>query len=155
MSDEIIGISVLQPTWIEGIYRLWFDGRKGDGAIAQGNIFIKDRRHPGLPNKIPGWSEEVNSIWTFIDRPVGQIGEGYLDCQPSVNWVSWGFHNEGRWTTYFVEMKIRCTEESSYSLETPRHHNGHSIHYDLNRVCQSDEARREIILDYRAQGILR
>lgn len=154
MSDEIIGISVLQPTWIEGIYRLWFDARKSGGEIAQGNIFMRDRRRADLPDKMPGWSEGTNTIWTFIDRPIRQIGEGWLDCQPSVNWISWGFHNGFNWSTYFVEMKIRCTEEG-YNEPDKRHWNGHSVHYDLNRVCKTEAERGALILELRAQGILR
>jgi len=148
MSDQIIGVSVLQPTRVDWVYRLWFLARKGTGELAQGNIFMKDRRHPGLPDKMPNWPAESNTIWTFVDRGP-RIGEGWLDCQPSVNWISWGFHNDFHWSTAFVEMNHRSTETGGLAASGAR------VHSDLNLPNQTDDYRHILIQELRAKGVLR
>ena len=144
--DTIIGISVLQPIWIPGIYRLWFRARKGSGETSQGNIFIRDKAATGLPDKIPGFSDGTNSIWKFTKH--GNM----LDCEPSVNWISWGFHNSGAWATEYVEMtRVEKLPAEFDAEDTPpsRWYAGHTVHYDLNL-----DGGRERIPQMREQGVL-
>lgn len=145
MSDTITGISVLQPIWVPGIYRLWFTAQKADGTKAQGNIYIKDVSSKGLIDKMPDHDEGSNSIWKFT-----RCGSVLLSCFPSVNWISWGFHNGHDWTTNFVEVK---TAERPYSKECigrDRNQRGSAIHYDLSLV--DDKAK--MINELREQGII-
>jgi len=147
--DEIVGISVLQPAWIPGIYRLWFRGRKADGSIAQGSIFIKDAAAVGLPTQMPDEPEGCNTIWNF-----NRSGER-LDCFPSVNWISWGFHNGYNWSTEFVEMAVAERKWVPDAPETARQERGSAIHYDLNNINAADEQRRIWIAELRSEGILK
>lgn len=136
MSDTIVGISVLQPVWIPGIYRLWFKGQKDSGSVSQGWIFIRDRATVGLPSKMPDYPEGCNEIWTFT-----RASHNVLDCAPSVNWISWEFHNAGSWTTAFVEM---THEERAFSKAGPEPTNterGSWIHYNLNWTAPEERDR--------------
>jgi hypothetical protein len=143
MSDTIIGISVLQPIWIPGIYHLWFQARKADGTEAQGSIFIRDAAAVGLPDKMPDWPETSNTIWKFTRN-------GHrLDCFPSVNWISFEFHNGYNWFTDYVEMIFAEPKDDS---DVKREQRGHTIHYDL-RIIGIDQQKE--IADLRAQGVLR
>ncbi len=137
---------MLQPIWVPGIYRLWFKARKGSGATSQGHIFIRDKASTGLPDKMPGFSDGTNSIWQFTRNGCN------LDCTPSVNWISWGFHNGGTWSTEFVEMTVVEKLPSAFDADdTPpsRWFVGHTVHYDLNL-----EGGRSLIPELRQQGIL-
>jgi hypothetical protein len=99
MSDEIIGLAVLQPTWVKDIFRLWFRARKADGSSAQTCIFIRDEARNDLPERFPGWDDpNSNSIWKFHRNGTR------LECHPSVNWISFGFHNTFNWSVEYVEM---------------------------------------------------
>ena len=146
MSDVIIGISVLQPIWITGIYRLWFDGQKSDGTKSQGWIFIRDAKTQGLPDKVPDYPDGCNTIWKFTRNG------SRLDCTPSVNWISWGFHNAGNWSTEYVEMKFAERAESKAGPEPTRVERGSSIHFDLNRIVGLNI--QEMIAELRQEGTL-
>jgi len=142
--DTIVGLSVLQPTWIDGIYRLWFTGLKGSGERSQGWIFIREASRNDLPAKMPDYPDGVNSIWKFTR------GGTRLDCAPSVNWISWGFHNAGSWQTEYVEMNVAEKAEDRWQdIERKKH--GSAIHHDLNlnggmNLVLAAELRQEGVL---------
>ncbi len=149
--DQIIGVSVLQPTWIPGIYRLWFRAKKGTGETNQGWIFIHDRATVGMPAKMPDYPEGTNSLWQFTKR-----ADGLLDCSPSVNWVSWSFHNGGQWVTNYVEMTVAMRSQSKAGddegPEPPRYHFGSAVHSDINHEVR--ESGQRLIEELKQQGIL-
>ncbi len=148
MADEIIGISVLQATWIANVHRLWFLARRSDAKNLQGWIFIAEES-ASVPDKFPDRPEGCNYIWRF--RRNGNL----LDCWPSVNWISCGFHNAGRWETECVEMTFPDRPWDPNMPEQPREQRGSAIHYDLN-WCETDPARRvQLIAEWRQQGVLR
>ncbi len=151
MSDTIIGLSVLQPTWVEGIYQLWFKAQKADGKTNQGWIFIREGGRNDLPDKMPGWSDGTNSIWKFTRTAPGQ-----LHCWPSVNWTSWGFHNGGSWNTEYVEMVLPRRDPNLVKWEDPeplRHTNGAAVHYDLNLFPGLEQTH--LAEELQRQGVLR
>jgi hypothetical protein len=141
---------VLQPTWVPGIYRLWFRAVKGDGTRNQGWIFIRDKSNTGLPATMPDYPPGCNQIWKFTRRG------NRLDCAPSVNWVSWGFHNAGNWSTEYVEMPVAERSMSKAGddegPEPPRIHFGSAVHSDINNSDQ--ESSQRLIKELKQKGIL-
>jgi hypothetical protein len=150
MPDLIIGISVLQPTWIDKVYRLWFQAQKADGAKNQGWIFAVDSTSASTLTKMPEYPDGCNSIWHFTRQ-----GDT-LNCSPSVNWISWGFHNAGSWTTRYVEMTIAEQSMSKAGDDTgevpTRLRIGHTVHYDLNNGAADPQ---QVIAEYRQKGVLK
>lgn len=147
MSDEIVGISVLQKVWVPKMFRLWFVGRKDDGSRSQGWIFARDVADPGAPDKFPDYPEGVNSVWNF------QRSGDLLVCHPSVNWISWGFHNGYNWQTRYVEM---AATEKPYdaSMEPRRSERGSAVHYDINWLGLSEHDQAELIRGLKTDGTL-
>lgn len=147
MSDQIVGISVLQPIWIDGVYRLWFKAVKSSGEDNQGWIFIKDAASQGLPDRVPDYGDDsCNAIWKFA-----RFGKR-LDCHPSVNWISWGFHNDYSWSTDYIELSASEKSMSKAGPEPPRIHRGSAIHFDLNHTVGIDQAK--LIEELKAQGAI-
>ena len=123
MPDQIIGLCVLQPTWVPPIYRLWFTAMRSDGSFFQEDIFIRDAALPQVPEKFPGWGDGCNSIWQFT-----RTGD-YLDCHPSVNCLNDRFHNSYNWRVEYVEMILpqdRDHEKEGHWIY------GSTVHHDLN-----------------------
>ena len=152
--DTIIGLSVLQPTWIDGIYRLWFKAARHDGQFLQGWIFIKDGRAQGLPERMPDFPEGCNTIWKFTRLDDG----GNLACWPSVNWTSGNFHNAAQWQTTMVEMTLKERPWSASDLkqnDPPREHRGDQIHYELNFTGATAEQTAGYLAELRAGGWLK
>lgn len=149
MVDEITGISVLQPTWVNGIFRLWFYASRRDSRASQGWIFIQNQEALAGCDKMPGYPEGTNSIWNFKRR-----GD-YLDVTPSVNWLSWDFHNAGQWTTEYVEMPWAERAESKAGPEPTRVMEASKIHYELN-FCKFDRNQQTVLInELRSQGHLK
>jgi hypothetical protein len=149
MADEIIGIGILQPTWVGGVYRLWLDCRRSDGVIAQTWIFIKDKAAVGVPDKFPEYPDEVNSIWKFT-----RVGQR-LNCEPSLNYISFNFHNAGQWSIPYFEMNVADRAESKAGPEPPRIERGSAIHYDINRCSPTPEDKAILISELRTEGALK
>jgi hypothetical protein len=147
VSDEIVGLSVLQETWVSGVYWLWFTARKGTGETNQGWVFIRDEALPG-PDRMPDYPPGHDEVWKF--RRYGRR----LECRPSVNWVSWGFHNAAAWSMEYVEM-VPHAPPPDYDRETPRWWRASAVHYDLNLQCLTDAERALMVSDLRAAGILK
>jgi hypothetical protein len=149
MGDTIIGISVLQETWVPQIFKLWFRAQKSTGEKAQGWIFIRDAAHNHLPEKFLDYPEGTNYIWKFTKQG------NELQCTPSVNWISWNFHNGGQWSTQFIEAATKSEpwEIEKTKPEAPRYTRGSAIHYDLNWIEGIDQ--QKLISDLQAQGYLR
>ena len=87
MPDDITGLAVLQPTWVEGIWRLHYQSAKGNGTKFSSWIFIRDEKDNHLPDRMPDYYDGMNHIWKF--RREGSR----LHCHPSVNDIGNGFHN--------------------------------------------------------------
>lgn len=139
MNDTIIGVAVLQPIWVPGIYRLWFTAQKSVGTVNQGNIFIRDGSLPG-PDTVPNYPNE--HVWKFI-----RAGQK-LNCSPSVNWISWGFHNAAAWSVDYVEM-VETEPEGGASAG----YWGSKVHRNLEFI--SAASRTELIADLTAKGVLK
>jgi len=140
---------VLQPTWVDGIYRLWFKAQKSTGEKAQGWIFCHESSRAGMPAKMPDYPDGVNSIWKFSKR-------GHqLDCQPSVYWISWGFHNAGSWSTDYVEMTtLEKAKAGEADGEPPRYSRGSAVHHDLNFIDQTFIQQAELVAELKKFGTL-
>lgn len=149
VSDAIIGVSILQPIWVPGIYRLWFTAQKGSGEKNQGWVFIKDKASVGLPDRMPNYPDCHDFIWKFTRN-----GLTVLDCTPSVNWTSWGFHNSGSWSTVYYEMTLAEKAESKAGPEPTRYERGSAVHYDVNNTSDPTSAGR-LVLELIQAGILK
>lgn len=107
---------------------------------------MKEATSVGLPDKID-YPDGCSPIWKFTRNG------GKLDCTPSVNWISWGFHNAGAWSTDFVEMTEAEKSESAAGPEPTRYERGSAVHYDLNRTTGLDQSA--MVTELRQQGVLR
>jgi hypothetical protein len=140
MADVICGISVLQRTKHENVFRLWIRCCRCDGHSAQTCIFVSDHL---LPKHEP---IDGDQVWQF------ERDGCHLNCHPSVNWISWGFHNDYKWRTQFVEMR---EPEWPYDAlhDQPREHRGSAIHYDLNNSNLTWEQRAKMFEELREVSI--
>jgi hypothetical protein len=142
-ADLIVGISVLQRIWVPDVFRIWFTAQKADGHRAQGWVFIRDA-HRGGPDEVVGYPANRNPVWNFKRH-------GYrIDCYPSVNWISFGFHNDRDWSVDYVEMFAQDDDK-----ELPREFRGSAIHYDLNLFHLNPTEQQSQIALLRERGILR
>lgn len=148
MPDQVTGISVLQPTWVPGVYRLWVEETKATGQSCQSWIFIAEKGTPNIPAKFPGYSDGCNSLWWFVRN-----GK-QLDCSPSINHVSWGFHNNGAWSTEYVEMVKPCKPYDP-DVNVPWDEEGSSIHYNLTRCIKEPPARLVLIMELQQAGAIK
>lgn len=86
MPDRIVGVAVLDPPYLHVCCQKE-SGEKNCTAlpcIPVGAEVPKDlKEHP---------------MWRYT-----RLGPQILRVTPSLNWVSWGFHNEGTWEIEFVE----------------------------------------------------
>lgn len=146
MPDTIVGLSVLQPIWIPGLFRLWCVGQKDSGARNQCHLFIKEKQSVGLPDSVPNYPPGCNAVWKFT-----RIQPAALECEPSVNWISWNFHNCALWRTEYVEMTT-IEPEDAWRQERTREDCGSAIHYDLNFIKDLD--RPKFLAELRQRGIL-
>lgn len=147
MADEITGTSVLQPTWVPDVYRLWFRAVRNDGQVSQGWIFIAEQGAV-VPATFPGYPDGCNSIWRFVRGT-------RLDCSPSVNWTSWSFHNSAQWSTEYIEMTTAERAESKAGPEPTRYERGSAVHYDLSFAQMDGAARERLLAEWRAQGVVK
>lgn len=145
MPDEITGLSVLQPTWLPGVWRLWYLAKRDNGNTYQDWIFIRDETDNHLPDKMPKWAEGTYSIWKF--RREGNRLHGY----PSINDVSSKWHNSYNWSVEFVEMVKPCSPTGEdWDDTSERWIRGSTVHYDLNL-----EGGREWLPEMREKGIIK
>jgi hypothetical protein len=142
--DSIIGIAVLQEIWIPGVYRIWLACQKKNGETQRTWVFIRDANLPG-PDEVVGYGDNRNAIWKFKRRDAYR-----LDCSPSLNWVSWGFHNQLNWAVEYVEM----VQPASKETENPPEHQASRVHYDINLIPAAVD-RQNFIGILRARGILK
>lgn len=110
MQDLITGTSILAPlSDYPGIFRLWFVASRRDGQKNQGHVSMAPDGMPNVPKEINGYA-----VWRFR-----RASPDSLACHPSVNWISWEFHNAFDWSTSFLE----CLTDDAPASE---------IHYALN-----------------------
>lgn len=138
MSDTITGVVVLQRMPEPGIWRLWFEYTRGDGLRGFFTIPMK-------PKDAPHPAGHEGPLWDFVQR------NPWLDCSPSVRILGPRegapdhFHNEGQWTNYFVIMA------QPYGSEPEAREVVEKINF---KGSATKEQRDEVILEYRAQGVL-
>jgi hypothetical protein len=142
MPDLITGVLVLQPLEGMNLYRCHFQYTRAAGDAHHSWILMKERTLPG-PTADPG-----SPLWEF-DR-----AEPWLHCRPSVRIrtsddpnVPDYFHNEGYWENHYVQMAQPVGKADPDAFD---------VHYAINWPAEgrTKEQRDEVILAYRARGVL-
>jgi hypothetical protein len=146
MNDEVIGISVLQPIWAQGFYRLWITCRRRDGQKSQTFIWARDREHSHLGDKIPNYEGKI-PLWKFRRN-----GPHMLVVEPSVNYISFNFHNGTPWFTEVIELSYR-EELNEDKDKLPTHRIGSRVHHEIN-LCQCQEDVDRYVAELEAANAL-
>ena len=132
MSDEIIGIAVLAPTDVPlngkvlHVVCLRADGVRGTCDI---NVI---EGHENTPP--PG-----NRVWVYTKQ-----GKS-LRCHPSLNYISFKFHNSYNWQVAYVEMALRDNQN----------HWASRVLQEINLPDLTEAQRQERIAELRAEGVLK